>query len=55
MTISADAVTRLLKSVPGIAALNVIDAQLVENITGHLKRDASLPGLGTGASPEQYA
>lgn len=43
MTISANAVTCLLKSVPGIAALNVIDAQLVENITGHLLRCVSAP------------
>ncbi|MDM2925207.1 putative frv operon regulatory protein [Citrobacter sp. Cpa228] len=43
MTISADAVTCLLKSVPGIAALNVIDTQLVDNITGHLLRCISAP------------
>lgn len=43
MTISADAVTLLLKSVPGIAALNVIDTQLVDNITGHLLRCVSAP------------
>ncbi|SUX76479.1 putative frv operon regulatory protein [Citrobacter freundii] len=43
MTISADAVTCLLKSVPGIAALNIIDAQLVDNITGHLLRCVCAP------------
>ncbi|MCP5699847.1 transcriptional regulator, partial [Klebsiella pneumoniae] len=43
MTISADAVTLLLKSVPGITALNVIDTQLVDNITGHLLRCVSAP------------
>lgn len=43
MTISADAVTCLLKSVPGIAALNVIDTQLVDNITGHLLRCVCAP------------
>ncbi|EPF2245729.1 putative frv operon regulatory protein [Citrobacter werkmanii] len=43
MTISAAAVTSLLKSVPGIDALNVIDTQLVDNITGHLLRCVSAP------------
>ncbi|NYY76783.1 hypothetical protein DMI62_12575 [Escherichia coli] len=32
--ISADNVPALLQRVPGITSLNIIDAQLVENITG---------------------
>ncbi|MDH8174044.1 transcriptional regulator, partial [Klebsiella pneumoniae] len=36
--ISADNVQVFLQRVPGIASLNIIDAQLVENITGHLLR-----------------
>lgn len=43
MTISAATVTSLLKSVPGIDALNVIDTQLVDNITGHQLRCVSAP------------
>ena len=33
----------LLQRVPGIASLNIIDAQLVENITGHLLRCLAAP------------
>lgn len=41
--ISADNVQRLLQRVPGIASLNIIDTQLVENITGHLLRCLAAP------------
>lgn len=41
--ISADNVQGLLQRVPGIASLNIIDAQLVENITGHLLRCLAAP------------
>ena len=34
---------RLLQRVPGIASLNIIDTQLVENITGHLLRCLAAP------------
>lgn len=43
MTISADAVASLLQRVPGVAALNIIDTQLVDNITDHLRRCVSAP------------
>ncbi|EMM5418831.1 putative frv operon regulatory protein [Citrobacter amalonaticus] len=43
MTLSADAVVSLLQSVPGAVALNIIDTQLVDNITGHLLRCISTP------------
>ncbi|MBA1739426.1 transcriptional regulator, partial [Escherichia coli] len=33
----------LLQRVPGIASLNIIDTQLVENITGHLLRCLAAP------------
>lgn len=41
--ISADNVLALLQRVPGITSLNIIDAQLVENITGHLLRCLAAP------------
>lgn len=41
--ISADHVLGLLQRVPGIASLNIIDTQLVENITGHLLRCLAAP------------
>lgn len=43
MTLSADAVCSLLQRVPGAASLNIIDAQLIDNITGHLLRCVSAP------------
>lgn len=43
MTIFADAVASLLQRVPGVAALNIIDTQLVDNITDHLRRCVSAP------------
>ncbi|MBJ8737146.1 putative frv operon regulatory protein [Citrobacter amalonaticus] len=43
MTLSADTVIALLQRVPGVATLNLIDTQLVENITGHLLRCVSAP------------
>lgn len=43
MTISTDAVITLLHRIPGATALNIIDAQLVENVTGHLLRCLSAP------------
>lgn len=41
--ISADHVLGLLQRVPGIASLNIIDTQLVENITEHLLRCLAAP------------
>ena len=41
--ISADNVQGVLQRVPGIASLNIIDTQLVENITGHLLRCLAAP------------
>lgn len=43
MTISTDAIVSLLRSIPGVASLNIIDAQLTDNITGHLLRCISAP------------
>ncbi|XHA16531.1 putative frv operon regulatory protein [Citrobacter farmeri] len=43
MTISAYAVASLLQRVSGVAALNIIDTQLVDNITDHLRRCVSAP------------
>ncbi|EGT3575527.1 HTH domain-containing protein [Citrobacter amalonaticus] len=43
MTLSAETVIALLQRVPGVATLNIIDTQLVENITGHLLRCVSAP------------
>ncbi|MDI9803150.1 putative frv operon regulatory protein [Citrobacter koseri] len=43
MKVSTDAVVALLQRVPGVAVLNIIDTQLVENITGHLLRGISAP------------
>ncbi|ELO0756281.1 PTS sugar transporter subunit IIA [Salmonella enterica] len=43
MTLSADAVCSLLQRVPGAASLNIIDTQLIDNITGHLLRCVSAP------------
>ena len=43
MTISVETVVSLLQRVPGVAALNIIDTQLVDNITGHLRRCVSAP------------
>ena len=45
---------RLLQSVPGIASLNIIDTQLVENITGHLLRCLAAPVWIAGAPPKQH-
>ncbi|ECF6076211.1 HTH domain-containing protein [Salmonella enterica subsp. houtenae] len=42
-TISSASVERLLQQIPGIASLNIIDAQLIENLTGHLLRCVSTP------------
>jgi putative frv operon regulatory protein len=36
-------IVSLLKSLPGITQLNIIDAQLVDNITGHLMRCIAAP------------
>ncbi len=41
--ICVDNVLALLQRVPGIASLNIIDTQLVENITGHLLRCLAAP------------
>lgn len=41
--ISTDAVVSLLHSIPGVAALHIIDDRLVEDITGHLLRCVSAP------------
>ena len=43
MAISAGTVTSLLHDVPDVASLNIIDTQLVDNITGHLLRCVSAP------------
>ena len=43
MTISAETVVSLLQRIPGVATLNIIDTQLVDNITGHLLRCVSAP------------
>lgn len=43
MTISSDTVITLLHSIPGITSLNIIDTQLVDNVTGHLLRSLSAP------------
>ncbi|PXW40495.1 putative frv operon regulatory protein [Klebsiella oxytoca] len=41
--ISEEGVVSLLKSLPGVTPLNIIDEQLVENITGHLLRCIAAP------------
>lgn len=41
--VSREGIVSLLKSLPGIAQLNIIDAQLVDNITGHLMRCIAAP------------
>jgi putative frv operon regulatory protein len=41
--ISEEGVVSLLKSLPGVAPLNIIDEQLVENITSHLLRCVAAP------------
>lgn len=41
--ISEEGVVSLLKSLPGVTPLNIIDEQLVENITGHLLRCVAAP------------
>ena len=43
MTISAETMVSLLQRIPGVATLNIIDTQLVDNITGHLLRCVSAP------------
>lgn len=42
-TITTNNVVALLQSIPGVAPLNIIDNQLVENITGHLLRCVCAP------------
>lgn len=41
--ISVNTVTDLLKRIPDVASLRIIDEQLVENITGHLQRCIAAP------------
>ncbi|MGL5699901.1 MAG: putative frv operon regulatory protein, partial [Kluyvera sp.] len=41
--ISSKVVVSLLQNIPSVTSLNIIDAQLVENITGHLLRCVAAP------------
>lgn len=41
--ITTVAVVSLLQNIPGVTALNIIDRQLVDNITGHLLRCVAAP------------